>query len=82
MPEALVSLHAEKAFDHVEWDYLFYTLKIFGFGDKFVSWVKLLYSSPLALVKTVSSVLVLNIFLFTAGQDRVAPCPHFCLLSL
>ncbi len=52
IPEVLVSLDAEKAFDRIEWEYLFYTLKKFGFGDRFVSWVKLLYSSPLASVKT------------------------------
>lgn len=42
----------EKAFDRVEWGFLFYTLKKFGFGTNFISWVKLLYSSPLASVRT------------------------------
>lgn len=29
-----------------------YSLKIFGFGRKFISWIKLLYASPLARVRT------------------------------
>lgn len=36
----------------MEWRYLFYTLEKFGFGKNFVTWVKLLYSAPVASVRT------------------------------
>lgn len=48
----MISLDAEKAFDRVEWDYLFYALKKFGFKNSFISWIKLLYSAPHASVRT------------------------------
>lgn len=35
-------------FDQVQWDYPFYTLRQFGFGPRFISWIKVIYSSPLA----------------------------------
>lgn len=46
----VVALDAAKAFDSVEWGYLWECLRGFGFGPKFIKWVQLLYFSPVAQV--------------------------------
>lgn len=43
-PEPIISLDAEKAFDRVEWTYLLFSLKQFGFNNNFISGVRLLYT--------------------------------------
>ena len=63
VPEAIISLDAEKAFDRVEWAYLLFSLRQFGFDNNLISWVKLLYSSPCASVCT--------------NNQRSAPFPLF-----
>ena len=47
-----MSLDAEKAFDKVNWSFLFAVLHKFGFGESFIHWVSALYSSPKATVTT------------------------------
>lgn len=51
-PDITVSflLDAEKAFDRMEWAYLFESLKKLGVG--FIDWVRLLYYNPKASVVT------------------------------
>ena len=51
-PAIAASLDAEKAFDQLEFKFLFHTLRKFGFGPRFISWVRALYNSPISSIKT------------------------------
>ena len=35
----------EKAFDTIEWPFIYQTLKAFNFGENFINWIKLLYNN-------------------------------------
>ena len=70
-PAAALSLDAEKAFDRVEWHFLFATLENFKFGAKFISWIKLLYALPKASV--VSNGVISQPFELARGTKQGCP---------
>ena len=47
----LFSLDFKKAFDSLEWNFIFKTLEAFNFGDSFINWIKTIYNSPEACIK-------------------------------
>uniref|UniRef100_A0A3P9JRC9 Reverse transcriptase domain-containing protein n=1 Tax=Oryzias latipes TaxID=8090 RepID=A0A3P9JRC9_ORYLA len=71
MKGLLVSLDSLKAFDRVEWSYLFQTMDMFKLGANFVDWVKLLYSSPKEAVITNSH--CSNYFFLERGTRQGCP---------
>jgi hypothetical protein len=44
-PGILCKMDVEKAYDHVNWDFLLYMLKRCGFGEKWCSWISFCISS-------------------------------------
>lgn len=70
--EAMVlSLDAEKAFDRLSWKYLFQTLKRYGFGEKFITWIRILYFEPRASVRVNGY----GSEYFTLGRGTRQGCP-------
>ena len=43
-PVAILSLDQEKAFDRVDWGFMYATLRKMGFGASFLDWVRLFYT--------------------------------------
>ncbi|KAI2645988.1 LINE-1 retrotransposable element ORF2 protein [Labeo rohita] len=74
--EVIISLDAEKAFDRIEWVYLFRVLEEFGFGDGLISWIRLLCTDPQASIYTNS----VNSEYFTLSRGTRQGCPLSPLL--
>ncbi len=47
----LLSLDQQKAFDRVDYKYLFNTFSAFGFGEQFISWIQILYTDVCSMLK-------------------------------
>ncbi len=51
-PAAILSLDAMKAFDHLEWNYLWAVLDHLGFSSNFINMIKIFYANPSATILT------------------------------
>jgi hypothetical protein len=47
----IVMLDFQKAFDSVEWEFVFHTMVKYNFGTQFINWIKVLYKNPMFCVK-------------------------------
>ena len=47
----LFMLDFKKAFDSIEWSFLYKTLTYFNFGENFIRWIKVLYCNSKSLIK-------------------------------
>ena len=50
VPGIALFLDFKKAFDSIEWSFLFKALKTFGSGDMLVKWIKIFYANPQSCV--------------------------------
>ena len=48
---ALLFLDFEKAFDSVEWNFIYQVLEKFGFGENYIRWIQILYKNPEFMIK-------------------------------
>ena len=78
IPGYIVLVDFEKAFDSIEWDFLFKTLKAFNFGPKFISWIRILYTDISSYVG--NNGYYSNYFKLTRGIRQ--GCPISALLFL
>jgi len=46
IPGMLLLIDFEKAFDTLEWNFIWKTLEKFNFGESFIRWIKILYNRP------------------------------------
>ena len=72
----LLMLNFQKAFDTIEWRFLFKTLEFFNFGPSFIMWIETIYHRPEACLK--NNGFVSDYFDINRGIRQ--GCPVSCLL--
>ena len=78
IPGLMATFDFKKAFDFLNWKYLFNTLKAFNFGDSFIHWIKVFYSDISSCIMNNGFALIF--FMLREEFDRGIPCYHTCSL--
>ena len=68
----------EKAFDTIEWSFLFKTLQCFNFGEHFIKWIQLLYGNISSCVSNIGY--LSNYFSLTRGIRQGCPLSAFLFI--
>lgn len=80
-PTAILSLDAMKAFDRLEWSYLWAVLEKMGVGEGFIHMIKVLYATPSAMI--LSGKLCSSLFSISRSSRQGCPLsPGLFALSL
>ena len=80
-PGALINIDFEKAFDSVEWNFMYAVLKRFNFGNNFIKWIRVLYTEPKFRVK--NNGWVSKSYSMSRGMRQGCPvsCLNFILVA-
>ena len=83
IPGILLTIDFEKAFDKLEWSFLFKALDSFNFGPNFVQWVKTLYSNISSCVmNNGSSTGYFSLFRGVRQGDPISPLLFILALEI
>ena len=79
IPAAIISIDQMKAFDRVNWSFMYKMLRAFGFKDTFVQWIQLLYNGAKSIVKV--NGFLSDPFYTQRGVRQGDPFPHYYISS-
>ena len=81
IPGLLVFIDFKKAFDSVEWNFLYRCLEIFNFGPDFIHWVKTFYKNIQSCI--INNGMASNLFSLERGVRQGDPLsPYFFIVAV
>ena len=75
----IIVLDFAKAFDTIEWSYIYTSMQMFGYGDRFISFIKILHQGSLSVMDN-SGHFSTNIILFRGCRQGDPISPYIFVL--